>query len=90
MSSPVALLSKNVVSVAELLEKFRIGLTKSRARRSNDNRLVESKNGSVIRKLCGYSHTPTLHQRVEPIKQYLPLSVHQFSSTSLLPHYNQR
>ena len=45
-------------SVAELLEKLRINFTKSRPRHSNDNGLVESKNGSVIRKLYGYSHIP--------------------------------
>lgn len=45
-------------SVAELLEKLRITFTKSRPRHSNDNGLVESKNGSVIRKLYGYSHIP--------------------------------
>jgi hypothetical protein len=45
-------------SVAELLEKLRIEFTKSRPRRSNDNGLVESKNGSVIRKLYGYEHIP--------------------------------
>jgi transposase InsO family protein len=45
-------------SVAELLEKLRIEFTKSRPRRSNDNGLVESKNGSVIRKIYGYEHIP--------------------------------
>lgn len=45
-------------SVAALLEKLRIEFTKSRPRRSNDNGLVESKNGSVIRKLYGYTHIP--------------------------------
>ena len=45
-------------SVAELLEKLRIEFTKSRPRHSNDNGLVESKNGSVIRKLYGYTHIP--------------------------------
>ena len=45
-------------SVAELLEKLHIEFTKSRPRRSNDNGLVESKNGSVIRKLYGYMHVP--------------------------------
>jgi transposase len=44
--------------VAELLEKLRIEFTKSRSRRSNDNALAESKNGSVIRKHFGYSHIP--------------------------------
>ena len=45
-------------SVVELLETRRIELTKSRPRHSNDNALVESKNGSVIRKMYGYSHIP--------------------------------
>jgi transposase InsO family protein len=44
--------------VAELLEKLRIEQTKSRARQTNDNALVESKNGSTIRKVLGYSHIP--------------------------------
>jgi transposase InsO family protein len=44
--------------VATLLEKLRIELTKSRARQSNDNALVESKNGSVVRKHLGYAHIP--------------------------------
>lgn len=44
--------------VAALLEKLRIELTKSRARQSGDNALVESKNGSVVRKHLGYSHIP--------------------------------
>lgn len=45
-------------TVAELLGKLHIEFTKSRPRRSNDNGLVESKNGSVIRKLYGYTHIP--------------------------------
>jgi len=44
--------------VAKLLEKLRIEHTKSRARHTNDNALVESKNGSTIRKHLGYSHIP--------------------------------
>jgi transposase InsO family protein len=44
--------------VAELLDKLRIELTKSRPRHSNDNALAESKNGSVIRKHFGYDHIP--------------------------------
>ena len=44
--------------VAELLNKLLIRLTKSRPRKSNDNALVESKNGSVIRKHMGYLHIP--------------------------------
>lgn len=45
-------------TVAELLDKLCIEFTKSRSRHSNDNALVESKNGSVIRKLYGYTHIP--------------------------------
>jgi len=35
-----------------------VEFTKSRPRRSADNGLVESKNGSVIRKHFGYAHIP--------------------------------
>jgi len=42
--------------VAELLEKLRAEFTKSRACRSQDNALVEGKNGAVIRKHIGYGH----------------------------------
>ena len=44
--------------VAKLLNKLAIEQTKSRARRTNDNALVETKNGSVIRKHMGYRHIP--------------------------------
>jgi transposase InsO family protein len=44
--------------VAELLNKLLIRFTKSRARHTNDNGLVESKNGSVVRKQLGYAHIP--------------------------------
>ena len=45
--------------VAELLNKLLIEeFTKSRARHSNDNAQVESKNGAVVRKHFGYSHIP--------------------------------
>ena len=43
---------------AKLLTKLYIRFTKSRARHSNDNALVESKNGSIIRKLYGRNHIP--------------------------------
>ena len=49
--------------VARLLAKLYIRLTKSRARYSNDNALVESKNGSVIRKLYGSNHIPAQHAK---------------------------
>lgn len=45
--------------VAALLQKLHVEeFTKSRARRTNDNALVESKNGSVVRKHLGYAHIP--------------------------------
>ena len=47
--------------VAEMLEKLRIEFTRSRPRRSNDNGLAETKNGSVVRKLFGYGHIPQRH-----------------------------
>ena len=47
--------------VAKLLNKLLIEFTKSRSRQSNDNALVESKNGSVIRKQFGYVYIPQKH-----------------------------
>jgi transposase InsO family protein len=44
--------------VAGLLAQLLVEFTKSRSRRSNDNALVESKNGSVVRKHLGYAHIP--------------------------------
>jgi len=43
-------------TVAALLNKLLIQFTKSRARHTNDNGLVESKNGSVVRKQLGYTY----------------------------------
>jgi len=45
-------------TVASLLNKLLIRFTKSRARHTNDNALVESKNGSVVRKQLGYAYIP--------------------------------
>jgi len=47
--------------VAELLTKLLVEFTKSRACRSQDNALVEGKNGAIIRKLIGYGHIPAEH-----------------------------
>jgi len=47
--------------VAGLLHKLLIRFTKSRARHTNDNGLVESKNGSVVRKQLGYAHIPQMY-----------------------------
>lgn len=44
--------------VARLLQKLLIHQTKSRVRRTNDNALVEGKNGAVVRKWLGYRHIP--------------------------------
>lgn len=44
--------------VAKLIANLYARFTKSRARHSNDNALVESKNGSVVRKLYGHWHIP--------------------------------
>lgn len=44
--------------VAGLLDKLNAEFTRSRPRRSNDNALVETKNGAVVRKFLGYSHIP--------------------------------
>jgi len=49
---------------AEMLEKLRVEQTKSRSRHSNDNALVECKNGAIIRKHMGYVHIPKRHARV--------------------------
>lgn len=47
--------------VEALLKKLLVEQTKSRPRRSNDNGLVESKNGAVIRKHMGYTHIAQDH-----------------------------
>jgi transposase InsO family protein len=48
-------------TVAKLLNKLLIEQTKSRPRHSNDNGLVESKNGAVVRKHMGYTHIAGAH-----------------------------
>jgi len=64
--------------VVKLLNKLMIELTKSRARHSNDNALVESKNGSIIRKHLGYSH----------IRQHWAPLVNEFHQAHLNPYIN--
>jgi transposase InsO family protein len=44
--------------VVDLLNKLLIEFTKSRARHTNDQALVEGKNGSIIRKQMGHRHIP--------------------------------
>jgi len=48
-------------TVSGLLKQLLIGQTKSRPRKSNDNGLVESKNGAVIRKHMGYGYIAAEH-----------------------------
>ena len=65
-------------TVARLLNKLNIRFTKSRARHSNDNALVETKNGSVIRKYLGYMHIP---------QKWAPL-INEFNKKFLVPYLN--
>ena len=65
--------------VSDLLNKLHIGqFTKSRARRCNDNALVESKNGSVVRTWLGYHHIP---------RRFAP-QVNAFTQEVLSPYLN--
>jgi transposase InsO family protein len=48
-------------TVARLLNQLLIEQTKSRPRHSNDNGLVETKNGAVIRKHMGYGYIASEH-----------------------------
>jgi len=54
--------------VAGLLAKPRIELTRSRARRRNDNALVEGGNGHVARKHLGHDHIPRHH--APPVNEF--------------------
>ena len=47
--------------VEAMLKALLVQQTKSRPRRSNDNGLVECKNGAIIRKHMGYGHIPPEH-----------------------------
>lgn len=49
--------------VATMLDKLRVEFTRSRPRHSNDNALVETKNGAIVRKVFGYAHIPQRHAR---------------------------
>ena len=65
--------------VAALLDKLRVErFTKSRARHSNDNALVEGKNANVVRKWFGHDHIP---QRFAP-------EVNRFAQGTLCPFLN--
>lgn len=64
--------------LAILLQKLLIEFTKSRSRKTNDNALAESKNGSVVRKVFGYIHIP---QRWAPL-------INAFNQQYLTPYLN--
>jgi len=64
--------------VEKLLQKLLIDFTKSRANRSQDNALVEGKNGAVIRKHVGYGHIAAQHAG----------AVQQFYTAHLNPYLN--
>ncbi len=65
-------------TVAGLLEKLRVEFTKSRSRQTNDNALVESKNGAVVRKIFGYTHIP----------QKWASELNEFNYNHLIPYIN--
>ena len=48
-------------AIDEMMKTLMVEFTKSRACRSQDNALVEGKNGAIIRKLIGYGHIPSRH-----------------------------
>ena len=65
--------------VVRLLNKLHVGqFTKSRPRRSNDNALVESKNGNVVRRWLGRTHIP----------EHLAPRVNAFLRDALSPFLN--
>jgi hypothetical protein len=68
--------------VALMLNKMMIEQTKSRSRKTNDNALVEGKNGSIVRKYMGYGHIPKKYAKDINIfyKNYLNpyLNYHRF------------
>jgi transposase InsO family protein len=64
--------------VASLLKKLLIEQTKSRARHSGDNGLVETKNAAVVRKHIGFGHIAPAHAA----------RVNQFHASFLNPYVN--
>jgi transposase InsO family protein len=64
--------------VEKLLKSLLIEFTKSRAYRSQDNALVEGKNGAIIRKHIGYGHIAAEHAE----------AVQKFHTAHLNPYLN--
>ncbi len=56
--------------VAAVLNGEKIKQTKSRSKRTNDNALVEGKNGSVIRKHFGYFHIPATEHNASLLNEF--------------------
>src|ERR1019366_4145784 len=65
-------------SMEEKMKAMMVEFTKSRACRSQDNALVEGKNGAIIRKLIGYGHIPAEHAG----------KLHAFYAAHLNPYLN--
>ncbi len=69
-------------TVSKLLNKMMVEQTKSRSRKTNDNALVEGKNGAIVRKYMGYGHIPKSEAKKinEFYKDYLNpyLNFHRF------------
>lgn len=64
--------------VAKMLKTLLIEFTKSRANRTQDNALVEGKNGAIIRKHIGYGHIAAEHAE----------AVQKFYTAHLNPYLN--
>jgi len=64
--------------LAKLLKGLLIEFTRSRANRTQDNALVEGKNGSIVRKHIGYGHIGSQHAE----------AVHKFYAAHLNPYLN--
>ena len=67
--------------VVKLLNKLLIEFTKSRARHTNDQALVEGKDGSIIRKQMGHWHIP--HSEATEIQSFY--SARGISSSAIIP-----
>jgi transposase len=65
-------------SMEEMMKAMMVEYTKSRACRSQDNALVEGKNGAIIRKLIGYGRIPAEHAG----------KLHAFYAAHLNPYLN--
>jgi transposase InsO family protein len=65
-------------SVDQLLKRLLVEFTKSRAAKSQDNALVEGKNGAIVRKHMEWGHIPGEHAEL----------VHKFYTAQFNPYLN--